>query len=151
MATLRKQQTTALSTPRQIARFCCGLSSPLLYPDEAQQTPGFWESGRSSISDRDEGSGTGGTGDARSELPVRRVQSSSAKSVRLIASLEGIDRYSTPSCRAHHDNKCSSHFSTKGETLPPPSLQTPATLCERRPLDNRTHPSFRYLRHRDSG
>jgi hypothetical protein len=42
-------------------------------------------------------------------------------------------------------------FRLKAKLYHPPSLQTPTMLCERRPLDSRTHPSFRCLHHRDSG
>jgi ATP-dependent DNA helicase RecQ len=38
---LRKRQTTALSTPRQIARFCCGLNSPLLSQTKLNKHPDF--------------------------------------------------------------------------------------------------------------
>jgi ATP-dependent DNA helicase RecQ len=41
MTALRKQQTTALSTPRQIARFCCGLSSPFLSQTKLNKHPDF--------------------------------------------------------------------------------------------------------------
>ena len=41
VAVLRKQQTTALSTPRQIARFCCGLSSPFLNQTKLNKHPDF--------------------------------------------------------------------------------------------------------------
>src|SRR5580704_9228271 len=42
-------------------------------------------------------------------------------------------------------------FRLKAKLYHPPSLQTPTMLCERRPMDSRTHPSFRCLHHRDSG
>src|SRR5208337_5331115 len=42
-------------------------------------------------------------------------------------------------------------FRLKAKLYHRPSLQTPAILCERRPLDSRTHPSFRCPHHRDSG
>ena len=42
-------------------------------------------------------------------------------------------------------------FRLEAKLYHPPSLQTPTMLCERRPLDSRTHPSFRCLHHRDSG
>src|SRR5258708_7653807 len=42
-------------------------------------------------------------------------------------------------------------FRLKAKLCHRPSLQMPTMLCERRPLDNRTHPSFRCLHHRDSG
>ena len=41
-------------------------------------------------------------------------------------------------------------FRLKAKLYHPPSLQTPTMLCEHRPLDSRTHPSFRCLHHRDS-
>ena len=41
LATLRKQQIAALSTPRQIARFCCGLSSPLFTQTKLNKHPDF--------------------------------------------------------------------------------------------------------------
>jgi hypothetical protein len=41
MTALRKQQTTALSAPRQIARFCCGLSSPFLNQTKLNKHPDF--------------------------------------------------------------------------------------------------------------
>jgi ATP-dependent DNA helicase RecQ len=41
MTALRKQQATALSTPRQIARFCCGLSSPFLSQTKLNKHPDF--------------------------------------------------------------------------------------------------------------
>jgi ATP-dependent DNA helicase RecQ len=41
LATLRQKQTAALSTPRQIARFCCGLSSPLFTQTKLNKHPDF--------------------------------------------------------------------------------------------------------------
>ena len=41
MATLRKQQIAALSTSRQIARFCCGLNSPLFTQTKLNKHPDF--------------------------------------------------------------------------------------------------------------
>jgi len=41
MTALLKQQTKALSTPRQIARFCCGMSSPFLNQTKLNKHPDF--------------------------------------------------------------------------------------------------------------
>ena len=41
MTSLHKQQTVALSSPRQIARFCCGLSSPMLSQTKLNKHPDF--------------------------------------------------------------------------------------------------------------
>ena len=41
MTALLKQQTKVLSTPRQIARFCCGMSSPFLYQTKLNKHPDF--------------------------------------------------------------------------------------------------------------
>jgi len=41
MTALRQQQPRALSTPRQIARFCCGLNSPLLSQTKLNKHPDF--------------------------------------------------------------------------------------------------------------